>query len=390
MSEVAQSGIGGRLNERLSVAVGRFIALAFGYTLSLDADDPLCRELYLEFKDVGSRYPEWLAGRLTPTIGTPTQPRQLGLPGLGRRIPESMTHNPNVARPKVYIASALTRLSPTELSSIESQSEAAAASYSKYDYIVHQPAFHTHPARSLDLTDTEVHSIDYAHVANSDVLVLLGTFPSFGAGKELAWADTHQLTVVIVSPPEVRISRLVTGSPGYVLVPDTFVSVDRLRTILDQVAQRGLSRAKLHLESRLAREQRHLTAWLVLRDRVLSADTRCFSAYLELITPERIREIILSPTHFSAATVEELAAIERCLRRTSPDPRAMIAPDLDSLLSVDNLEWLSRAQEALSWSLEDCYVLVRLAEEQNRLQGVKRLRFSSVNDWAAFKRDSGV
>ena len=58
MSSVAKSKLGGPQNHRLSAAIGRYVAKMLNFDLALEAEDPLFRDLYLEFIDVGERYPD--------------------------------------------------------------------------------------------------------------------------------------------------------------------------------------------------------------------------------------------------------------------------------------------------------------------------------------------
>ena len=152
---------------------------------------------------------------------------------------------------------------------IREQSRIASAAYSRFAYGINQPIIHTHPDLTQEMSHAEVHSIDYGHVANSTILVLLGEHPSFGAGKELAWANTYQLTVVIVAPRNSNIP-LTHGLTWPRSEPIRFDGHEQLAALLDQVARQGLARAKTHMENRFDREKRFLKVWFDLRRRVLS------------------------------------------------------------------------------------------------------------------------
>ena len=163
--------------------------------------------------------------------------------------------------------------------------------------------------------------------------------------------------------PQIRISRLLTGSPGHVLEPIRFDGHEQLAALLDQVARQGLARAKTHMENRFDREKRFLKVWLDLRSRTIH-ESAFFNSFRELISPERIKEIITSPTHFVRATVDELSAIKRCLGRVPSQDAPNDESVRDTHLTAASVQSLLDAQAVRTSGLEDCYALVRLAEEQ--------------------------
>ena len=321
---------------------------------------------------------------------------QLALPGIPgpatrRGMEPSRTLGSEQASLKVYIASALTHLSDEQLARIEVQSAAVASAFSSEGFLVHQPVIHTHPARSQDLSPTEIHSIDYGCVADSDVLVFLNEFPSTGAGKELAWADTYQLTVVIVSPTQIATSRLVTGSTGNIQGPIDFVRHEDLEMDLVEIARRARPHAQLHRDRRIGREALYRKDWLDLRRRVHSTHGSYFEGSHRVISVTRIKEIISSPTHYCGATVQELREIELCLTREPVSTLDMSNPSRRLILSMEEVEWLLAAQVQNNWSYEEVYQLVRLAEEELASSNEpRRLRFNTVPSWEQFKKVKGV
>ena len=74
----------------------------------------------------------------------------------------------------------------------------------KAGVLVHQLVMHTHPTDHEDLSPAEVHDMDFRKVIDSDVIVAIGDFASWGAGKELAWAERLRTPALMRRRPRRR------------------------------------------------------------------------------------------------------------------------------------------------------------------------------------------
>lgn len=97
----------------------------------------------------------------------------------------------------VYLASGLTSLNEDQLTIVELVSGLVAGFCAEVGVMVHQPVMHTHPRDHADLEAEEVHAKDFAKVVESDAVIAIGDFASWGAGKELAWAERLRVPVLL-------------------------------------------------------------------------------------------------------------------------------------------------------------------------------------------------
>lgn len=86
--------------------------------------------------------------------------------------------------------------------------------------MVHQPVLHTLPKDHGALSAEAVHAKDFASVTKSDVVIAVGDFASWGAGKELASEERLRTPTLLLLRKGRSMSRLVVGSTGDVEVAD--------------------------------------------------------------------------------------------------------------------------------------------------------------------------
>ena len=106
----------------------------------------------------------------------------------------------------------MTSLTDDQITIVELVSGLIAGYCSGAGVLVHQPVLHTHPKDHGDLSSEEVHAKDFASVVESDVVIALGDFASWGAGKELAWAERLRTPTLLLLRKDRAMSRLVVGS----------------------------------------------------------------------------------------------------------------------------------------------------------------------------------
>ena len=111
-----------------------------------------------------------------------------------------------------YLASGLTALNADQITIVELVSGLVAGFCSEAGVLVHQPVMHTHPTDHGDLSPAEVHDTDFLKVIDSDVVVAIGDYASWGAGKELAWAERLRTPVLVLLHHDRSVSRLVEGN----------------------------------------------------------------------------------------------------------------------------------------------------------------------------------
>ena len=94
-----------------------------------------------------------------------------------------------------YLASGLTSLNDDQITIVELVSGLVAGFCGEVGVIVHQPVLHTHPRDHDGLTEQEVHlRVLRESGPRSDVVIAVGDFASWGAGKELAWAERLRIS----------------------------------------------------------------------------------------------------------------------------------------------------------------------------------------------------
>lgn len=120
----------------------------------------------------------------------------------------------------VYLASGLTALTDDQITIVELASGLVAGYCGNAGVMVHQPVLHTHPRDHGELSAEVVHAKDFASVTESDAIIAIGDFASWGAGKELVWAERLRMPVLMLLRQGRSISRLVTGTTGDIEVAD--------------------------------------------------------------------------------------------------------------------------------------------------------------------------
>ena len=114
---------------------------------------------------------------------------------------------------KAYLACALTGLSANEKKEIIKVSDEIEKICQQHDIDLYQPRDHTDPELHPDMDAGEVFQRDRRRVLGSDLLIALGHHPSWGGGEELDFAYNALLPMILISPDNIRVSRMVTGIP---------------------------------------------------------------------------------------------------------------------------------------------------------------------------------
>jgi nucleoside 2-deoxyribosyltransferase len=113
--------------------------------------------------------------------------------------------------PKVYVSGALT--SVEDLSAAKAFYEAIGALCEEMGLQAYVPHLHTDPVRHPGITPREVFEVDKHHVVESNLVIAYIGIPSLGVGMELAYAETHNIPIILLYERGRVISRIARGVP---------------------------------------------------------------------------------------------------------------------------------------------------------------------------------
>ncbi len=134
---------------------------------------------------------------------------------------------------KAYLASALTGLGQAQRGELDARQTLIKEVCVRRGIDLYIPAEKTDPERHKDVPPDEVFFADIREVLNSDLFILMTDHPSFGAGIELKSALEALLPIILVTPKEVRLSRMVLGIPSQRRYDVRYESHEDLKAKLD-------------------------------------------------------------------------------------------------------------------------------------------------------------
>lgn len=133
------------------------------------------------------------------------------------------------------------------------------------------PGRYTDPWKHARLRSRTVYRTDHDNVLKSDLVILLGDVPSFGAGMEVEIARTGLIPIIAVTTDVSELSRMVRGIPNLVTMvtyqtPSQLekkldgVLLDQARALSDPHLQKNPARGRLVSTSlRAARRSRSMS-----------------------------------------------------------------------------------------------------------------------------------
>ncbi|SEG89632.1 Helix-turn-helix domain-containing protein [Thermomonospora echinospora] len=139
-------------------------------------------------------------------------------------VPTSGTRTARQARPapaadlQAYLASALTGLDAERRAEVFALSDVVAEVCRAAGIDLYEPRQRTDPVHHHHIPDGEVFRLDRRRVTRADLLIYLAHQPSTGSGQELVIARGALVPIVVVAYEDAKVSRMVTGLPGTVLV----------------------------------------------------------------------------------------------------------------------------------------------------------------------------
>jgi hypothetical protein len=281
-----------------------------------------------------------------------------------------------------YLASGLTSLNEDQITIVELVSGLIAGYCSDAGVMVHQPVLHTHPKDHGDLSAEEVHAKDFASVTESDAVIAIGDFASWGAGKELAWAERLRTPVLLLLRSGRSMSRLVIGSTGDVELAEWRFPDDLREVWTTYFVKR---KAQLETHRRMRATRRRLWTPTLLRVRTaydaLEPDGQQEVAAIAHLGRRRVREILSTSDALAEASVDELHALANALGL----PSTSVVPGGDlPVLPPRALSALTTASELEGWDGRRTVELLQRATAELAKGGTRRLSFSEPANWIDF------
>ncbi len=284
----------------------------------------------------------------------------------------------------VYLASGLTALTEDQITIVELVSGLVAGFCSHAGVMVHQPVLHTHPRDHADLSPEEVHAKDFSKVVESDAIVAIGDFASWGAGKELVWAERLRMPVLMLLREGGSVSRLVTGTTGDITVA-RWRFHDDIRDAWSTYFMKRQAQLEAHRRLRAGRRRMWTPTLVQIRasfDALTQSEQMEVAAIAHLST-RRINEVLSSPVALAEASADELQALVNGLGLPST---TAVPGGLPVALPPRALSALATASELEGWDGRRAVDLLQRATAELARGGTRRLSFSEPADWVDFDR----
>jgi hypothetical protein len=229
-----------------------------------------------------------------------------------------------------YVASALTGLTTEQRQLMFQVADTIVSVCKEFEIDIYEPRKRTDPVVHPDIPDYEVFLQDRQRVLDSDLLILLCHYASFGAGQELDFAYNALLPVVLISHHETRVSRMVTGMPSLKL-HITYTEPDDLRNRLRQ----SLGEIRPILEERklaFSAYDSNIVGMNIRRRReALELTREDIAANAEYVTVGILRQIEEHSDKVSNPSLIQLRQIAAILKTTVAD---LIEPDYSWLKTI--------------------------------------------------------
>jgi transcriptional regulator with XRE-family HTH domain len=235
-----------------------------------------------------------------------------------------------------YLASALTGLLQDQRQLIFHLSDMIAEVGRRHGIEVYEPRKATDPVHHADVPAETVWGLDRDRVLSSDLLIHLGHFPSTGAGEELDFAYNALVPIILISHGDTRLSRMVTGIPGFKL-EITYVEPEELRARLEEtiIAVRPLL------------EERKL-AFAAFDNNIVGDKIRILRQELgmtreeiadqsPMLTTEMLKRFEESTDRISDPSLSQLRLIAAILKTTVAD---LVEPDIGLRVVANLHEWM--------------------------------------------------
>lgn len=283
-----------------------------------------------------------------------------------------------------YLASGLTGLNKDQLTIVELVSGLVADFCAEAGVLVHQPVLHTHPKDHGDLEPYQVHDADFAKVIDSDVIIAIGDFASWGAGKELAWAERFRTPVLMLLHEDRKVSRLVEGTSSDIEIKRWRFHGD-IRVEWTNYFMKRKAQIEGRRRLRYARHQLWLPTLSTIRSAYGQLDDvkRAEVIGTSNLTQRRVNEILTTPLALAHASLDEIQAF--CNALELPTTTVMPGGSLPAL-PPRALSALATAAELQEWDGREAVSLLQRAMTELAKGGTRRLTFNEPADWIDFSR----
>lgn len=137
---------------------------------------------------------------------------------------------------RIYISGPLTGIANPER--VKNFYEAIGSLGNQLGLPTYVPHLNTDPIQNPDITPREVFEMDKTQVLNSDLVIAYLGSPSFGVGMELAYAEMHNIPIILLYERGKNISRFPRGIPTVVAeiqFNDYEEALDKLQHFLKQL-----------------------------------------------------------------------------------------------------------------------------------------------------------
>ena len=114
-----------------------------------------------------------------------------------------------------YMATALTHLDRAAKMGVIFISDCVSKICRDFDIELYEPRKATDPVHNATIEDHRVYLLDRETVTNSDLVIVLCEYPSFGAGQEIEIAGNATVPLILLAMDDKKPSRMVTGVPVY-------------------------------------------------------------------------------------------------------------------------------------------------------------------------------
>ena len=116
-----------------------------------------------------------------------------------------------------YLATALTTLTSEQRERVDSVSDIAESVCEDLGIELYQPRNATDPVNHPEVSSADVFSLDKERVLSSDLVIHVADYASTGSGEELDFALNALIPILLIAHGESKVSRMVTGIPGFKL-----------------------------------------------------------------------------------------------------------------------------------------------------------------------------
>ena len=233
-----------------------------------------------------------------------------------------------------YWASALTDLSDSERARVDEVARVVQAVCDDFGINLYEPGMHTDPGKHSSVPAPVVRGLDKQKVKTSDLFICLSDFPSTGAGQELVWAEESLVPIVLVIRAKTRISRMVTGIPGF-KVELEYNDCDHLA---EELGECLLEMRPILVNRKMAFKDysQNIVGNRVRELRQRQNLTRADLAPLSRLSEEQLEHLEDSNDNVSDPNLTHLRQVAAALNTTVAD---LVEPNLQARVVGQLLEW---------------------------------------------------